>query len=268
MSHLSAFREGTPEFLAAEVLSRPKLLLMTDYDGTLVPIRERPELAVAGPALLKAIKGVLKKPGVKLAVVSGRDAAELKKLLPVEGIFFAGCHGAEIVIPSGEKFTVVDEKMLAPVLEVVAGKALDSIEGRDGFLVERKRASVALHYRLADPAAVPKVLEDFVMSVRPVVTKHNLEFIAGKKVIEVRPKGVNKGETVKYLTCVNPGYYPVYVGDDTTDEDAFRAVREKGLGVLVSAYKRLTAASRWLRGPNEVIRFLQMLAANKLYERS
>ncbi|WP_227766044.1 trehalose-phosphatase [Zhaonella formicivorans] len=260
MSRLIVLREETPESLAGEVASRPELLLMTDYDGTLVPLKERPELAVAGPMLLKSIKRIVKKPGVKLAIVSGRDVDELRKLLPVKELFYAGCHGAEIEGPSGKQFTAVDGKMLVPVLEEIASKAVDSIKGKNGFFVECKKASVALHYRLAHPVAALKVLDEFVMAARPLVTEHELEFIAGKKVIEVRPKVVNKGEAVKYLTSLYSSYYPVYIGDDVSDEDAFRAVQEKGLGVLVSPSKRVTAASRWLRGPGKVIRFLQLLA--------
>lgn len=234
---------------------------MTDYDGTLVPVRERPEFALPGPGLLKVLKRLAKKSRVVLAVVSGRDTGELKKLIPVERIYLAGCHGAEILYPGGEKFTAVDEKKLAPLLDLAAGRARSCISGEEGFLVERKKTAVALHYRLAGPVTALKVLSNFVTAVRPLVMKHNLEFMSGKKVIEVRPRGVNKGEAVRRLINLHPDCYPVYLGDDTTDEDAFGAVREKGLGVLVSEHKKFTAASHWLRDPRDVLRFLQIIAA-------
>ncbi|MFZ5631285.1 MAG: trehalose-phosphatase [Bacillota bacterium] len=234
---------------------------MTDYDGTLVPIRKRPEFALPGPGLLKVLRSLAKKSRVVLAVISGRDTDELKRMIPVEGIYLAGCHGAEILYPGGEKYTVVDEKKLAPVLEAVAGQARNCISGREGFLVERKRTAVALHYRLADQVAALKAVSDFTTAVWPLVIKRGLEIMAGKKVIEVRPRGVNKGEAVRRLMNLHPGFHPLYFGDDTTDEDAFRAVQESGLTVLVSEHKTITAASHWLRGPHNVLRFMQIISA-------
>jgi len=233
---------------------------MADYDGTLVTIREKPEFALPGPGLLKVLKRLAEKPRVVLAVISGRDTDDLKKMIPVEGIYLAGCHGAEILYPGGEIYTAVDEKKLAPVLEVVVNLARNCISGREGFLVEKKRAAVALHFRLADQVAALKVVGDFTAAVRPLAIKHRLKFTTGKKVIEVRPRGVHKGEAVRRLITLHPAFFPLYFGDDTTDEDAFMAVKEIGLPVLVSEHKKITAAFHWLRGPHDVLRFMQIIS--------
>ncbi|WP_052217403.1 trehalose-phosphatase [Thermincola ferriacetica] len=261
MNQLSAWREGTPEFLAALVLSHPKLLLMTDYDGTLVPIRERPEIALPGPGLLKVLKRLVQKSRVKVAIISGRDLEELNMMLPVAGIYLAGCHGAEIVGPGDEKIKTFDDTELDRVLDEIYSRLLSFTAGKQGFLAERKKTAVALHYRLADPAIALKVVGDFVAAVRPLVNEKELEFLAGKKVIEVRPKAVNKGEAVSCLMNLYPDFYPVYLGDDTTDEDAFKAVRNNGLGILVAGEKKFTAAEQWLRGSQDVLRFMQIIAA-------
>jgi len=260
MTRLLVWREGTPEYLARQVSGCSKLLLMADYDGTLVPIRERPEFALPGLCLLKMLRRLAAKSRVVLAVISGRDTNDIKKMIPVEGIYLAGCHGAEILYPGGEKYTAVDEKKLTPVLEVVANLAWNCISGQEGFLVEKKRAAVALHFRLADQITASKIVADFTAMVRPLAIKHRLEFIAGKKVIEVRPRGVNKGEAVWHLMNLHPTFFPLYFGDDTTDEDAFRAVKESGLPVLVSEHRKNTAASRRLRGPHDVLKFIQIIS--------
>jgi len=260
MIRLLVWQEGTPEYLAGQVSGCPKLLLMADYDGTLVPIRERPEFALPGLGLLKVLRCLAEKSQVVLAVISGRDTDDLKKMIPVEGIYLAGCHGAEILYPGGEKYTAIDKKKLAPVLEVVANLARNCISGREGFLVEKKRAAVALHFRLAERVTALKVVNDFTEVVRPFAIKHRLEFTAGKKVVEVRPRGVNKGKAVRHLMNLHPTFFPLYFGDDTTDEDAFRAVKGSGLPVLVSEHRKNTAASRWLREPHDVLRFIEIIS--------
>lgn len=253
-------RERTPEYLAAHVLRRNRLLIMTDYDGTLVPIRERPEFALPGPGLLKVIKRLAKNPLVLLAIISGREADQLKKLIPVDGIYLIGCHGAEILYPNGERFTTIDEKKLAPVMEMIADQAISCSSDQKGFIVERKKVALALHYRMADRSTAIKVLLDFITAVKPIAMKNNLEFITGKKVIEVRFKGINKGKAARYLMKLHPDFYPIYLGDDKTDEDAFKEVQEKGLGILVLEHTKATAASHWLRSPNDVLRFMQIIS--------
>ncbi|MFZ5597046.1 MAG: trehalose-phosphatase [Bacillota bacterium] len=264
MTRLPVLREGTPEYLAEKVSGFSKLLLMTDYDGTLVPIRERPELALPGAGLLKALSHLAGKSRVVTAVITGRDTDDIKRMIPVGGIYLAGCHGAEILYPGGEKYTAVDEKKLTPVLEVVAGHARNCISGMEGFLVEKKGFAAALHFRLADQAAASRVVGDFTSAVLPLAIKHRLEFITGKKVVEVRPGGINKGEAVRHLMNLHPSFFPIYFGDDTTDEDAFRVVKEQGLPVLVSEHNKNTAASVRLRGPHDVLRFIQIICEMKI----
>jgi len=260
MTRLPVGREETPEYLAEQVSGYPKLLLMADYDGTLVPIREKPEFALPGPYLLQVLKCLAEKSRVALAVISGRDTDDLKKMIPVGGIYLAGCHGAEILYPGGEKYTAVDQKKLAPVLEAVGNMAWNCIANREGFLVEKKRAAVALHFRLADQITASKIVDDFTTMVRPLALKHSLEFMAGKKVLEVRPSEANKGKAVRRLMALHPTFFPLYFGDDTTDEDAFRAVKKSGRPVLISEHRKITAASLWLKGPQDVLRFLEIIA--------
>lgn len=236
---------------------------MTDYDGTLVPVKDRPEQALPGPALLRVLRRLAHRRRITLAVVSGRDLADLKNLVPLPGIYLVGCHGAEYLYPDGRQFAAVDHEKLAPALELIADEALRCVAGREGFLLEYKKSAVALHYRSADPVTALQVVGDFMALVRPLAAKHDLRVIPGKKVIEVCPRPIDKGRAVRRLIALHRGCAPVYLGDDTTDEDAFLTVKGKGLGVLVSACKKLSAASYRLPDPNAVLRFLQILAARR-----
>ncbi|NPV74014.1 MAG: trehalose-phosphatase [Pelotomaculum sp.] len=247
--------------MAALVLCHPKLLLMTDYDGTLVPLEDRPELALPGAGLLRTLRRLAGKRRITLAVVSGRDVDDLKSMLPVEGIYLAGCHGAEFAYPGGGRYAAVDAEKLAPALDLLAGEAARCVANCQGFLLERKKTVFALHYRLADPVTALRVVSDFAAAARPLAARYGMELKAGKKVIEVRPRAVHKGEAVRHLMNLNPGCYPVYLGDDSSDEDAFAVLRESGTGVLVSEHKRITSASHRLKDPQEVLRFLQILSA-------
>jgi len=253
---------GSRDALAEIIRDWSELLIMSDYDGTLVSIRERPELAVPGSELVAAVNRLRELENIAFAVISGRSLEDLEKMIPVSGIYLIGCHGAQFQTPNGEQFEKVDPGRLQPVIDRLVELASGCTGGKKGFLIEHKGISLALHYRQAEPGAVPGVLESFIKKVAPLMAGAGLETIAGKKVLEIRPRNINKGEAVKYLMDLYPEHYPVYLGDDTTDEDGFAAVAERGTGVLVSRRPVCgMAASLRLPGPEDVIRFLENIAA-------
>jgi len=236
---------------------------MTDYDGTLAPIKDRPELALPVPGVLKALERMAGNPKFKVAVISGRDLEDLKSRLPVEGICLVGSHGAEIMDwASGTSISLFDDQKTPSILETIATEVLASISGEQGFWLERKKVSVALHYRLADPFKAVKLLENCKKSIEHYVAESGLEFLSGKKILEIKPRAVNKGTAVNHLMNGHPGYYPLYIGDDTTDEDAFRAIKDRGTGILVSYKRQLhTAAHYRLENPGDVLAFLQIISS-------
>ncbi|MDK2821601.1 MAG: trehalose 6-phosphate phosphatase [Clostridia bacterium] len=260
---LSKLSEGKPEQLAALVAKHEKLLIMTDYDGTLVPIKEKPELAIPSNKLLNILRCLIKK-NIVIAIVSGRSIDDLKKLIPIQSKYLVGCHGTDIIYPNGEEYKTINTEKLDPILDFINDEAIKCIKDVKGFVLERKNAAIALHYRLVDSTLASKIVTRFITLVHPVVQRHNLEFIFGKKVVEVRPRGINKGNAVKHLIKLNPGYYPIYFGDDTTDEDAFNAIKGKGIGVLISLDNKTTNASYKLRDTRDVILFLRILLAQSL----
>ncbi len=248
-----------PEELYGMIPVMEDVLLMLDYDGTLVPIADRPENTQPGEKLLFLLGNLALRPGLSLAVISGRAPSDLATLLPVERIIRVACHGAHISWPSGqEEFATVAPAALDAIRELtVLAKQL--IAGRRGFLVEDKITNLALHYRLATPAEAGRVLREFVNSAGHIIKKQELEILHGKKVCEIRPRGINKGTAVKRLLNEFEGAFPVYFGDDTTDEDAFHVLSERGLSVLVASHVRNTAALYRLNDWREVRTFLSLL---------
>lgn len=249
------------EQLVAGLLKFPKLLLMLDYDGTLVSIADRPELAVPGPDILQILGQLTKKPNFKLAIVSGRELADLKKILPVAGLFLVGCHGAEFQYPNGERGQLLDAEELAPALKQIGQIAEKCVGGKKGYLFESKKYTFALHYRLADRESRTQLMTDFKLAIQPLLNEYNLALLAGKMVLEIHSPVVNKGNIVEFLMGHYNKYYPVYIGDDTTDEDAFKIIQGKGTGVLVACSDQNTAASVRLQEPKDVVQLLQILSA-------
>lgn len=251
---------------AAEATAgRKRLLLMLDYDGTLVPFAPQPYLAQPGSEELEVLQQVAEREGIALAVISGRSLYDLEAMLPVEGVFLAGWHGAVLREPGGKARWLVDPSLCRTVMQVRERiKEVEAAGGGwpQGFWIEDKELSLAVHFRQALEKEAQMALERLLAAVAPLLEEHNLETLAGARVVEIRPRGVNKGKAVEILLQMHPGYYPVYLGDDITDEDAFSALRGKGLGVRVGEEERPSAASCRLRSCQEVVDFLRKLAAH------
>ncbi|WP_169719326.1 trehalose-phosphatase [Desulfovirgula thermocuniculi] len=251
-----------PQDLARELGSRGELLVMCDYDGTLVPLAPTPEQVKPPPELLDVLDRLARAAGKAVAVISGRRLADLRKMLPVGGLFLAGCHGAELMEPGG-KVELLTDPEIAAAIEDLEKRARECVAGHEGFLIENKSFSLALHYRLASPPVAAKVLKRFAGELKALPAGENLQLLWGKKVLEVRPRGVHKGKAVSYLRRKFPRAVPVYLGDDITDEDAFAASSE-GFAVLVGERPRPSRARFHLASPRDVLAFLGYLAGCNL----
>ena len=252
----------SPAALAGRVAASGKLLLMTDYDGTLVPLASAPERAVPDKDLLPLLARLAQKPRCVLAVLSGRRLEDLALLLPVPGIYLAGVHGAAVLKPDGQTVSLLNRKepSLTGTLRRLERLARETVAGRPGFLVENKSYALAIHFRNAAADEAEKVLAAFLQNGENLLSGAGLELLRGKKVVEVRPKGLHKGNAVKWLRHRFPGRTAVFLGDDTTDEDAFAEI-ESGFCVLVSEEPRQSRADLRLKSPAEVRLFLEALAA-------
>ncbi|MEW6424671.1 MAG: trehalose-phosphatase [Bacillota bacterium] len=251
----------SPAALAEKVAEHEKVLLMMDYDGTLVPIAPTPGQARPAGKLLKILAQLAQRPEYRLAVLSGRRLEELGELLPVPGLYLAGVHGAAIKKPDGAVVPLLKGTDTEKVIAELSALATGLMGGRPGFLVENKRYALAIHYRLAGAAAAGEVLPAFIKESEKLRRQFALELLEGKEILEVRPKGLHKGEPVSWLKKNFPGYFSAFLGDDTTDEDAFRDLKKNtGLGILVSEHPRPSNARLRLKSPAEVRQFLELLA--------
>jgi trehalose-phosphatase len=238
-----------------------RLAVFLDYDGTLTPIVDRPELA----RLPEDIRGAVRNLAARcpVSVISGRDLRDVRRLVGIEGIVFAGSHGFEIEGPGGLRREHPDGVACLPSLDRAERELKEALSGIEGALVERKRFSIAAHYRLVEEpsrAGVERAAER-VLRAHP-----DLRGSGGKMVRELRPgarwdKGLAVLSLLESMGLGGPDALPVYLGDDLTDEDAFRVLAGRGIGIVVRDEARPTEASYALEDPGEVGRFLKELSA-------
>jgi trehalose-phosphatase len=194
-----------------------------------------------------------------VAILSGRDLEDVRGRVLVDGIVYAGSHGFDIAGAGGLRRQLGDAYL--PVLDAAENELREALDDIAGAQLERKHFSVAAHYRNVNENDADKV----ALAVHAVAAKHReLRKISGKKVYELLPDiDWNKGKAVLWLLEtleVERGKaLPIYIGDDRTDEDAFRALAKRGVGILVSEHPQATAANYCLNNPEEVERFLQKI---------
>jgi alpha,alpha-trehalose-phosphate synthase [UDP-forming]/trehalose-phosphatase len=215
--------------LRARLGSR-EVFLFLDFDGTLAPIVESPDRAALSPSLRSALERLLT--SAQLAVVSGRALDDLRSRVGIEGIAYAGNHGAEIRI-DGTVLRAGGVERSARALQTLLGSLRNGLSAIPGVLVEDKGVTASIHFRQVDPSREGDVLRIFWGIARD--HEHAFRITTGKKVLEIRPRAAwNKGEAVaRIMELKGRGMLPVYIGDDTTDEDAFRAIRGCGISVSV-----------------------------------
>jgi trehalose 6-phosphate phosphatase len=241
-----------------------RLVLLLDFDGTLAPIVDRPEDARPLPQAIAAIEELRARGDVDIAVVSGRGLADARELSGLQGIAFAGNHGMEIEGPDLRE--IHGEAAAArPALERVRDRLRAELGGIAGAIVEDKGLTLSVHYRMTDPSEAGRV-QDAVHAATE--NSDELRVTEGKMVLEIRPRvDWHKGRAVEFLLAHlrPPAGAPVlYLGDDTTDEDAFRALSAwpggSGEGVLVAEADGGTAARSRVRDPEAAAALLRALA--------
>lgn len=240
-------------------LTGKELALFLDYDGTLTPIVSRPDLAVLTDEARDTLKQVAEV--FPTAIISGRGREDVEALVKLSKLAYAGSHGFDIVGPHGSPVGHQVADWVEPVMANVARELADAVALIEGALLEPKRFSVAVHYRLVPEGAIRQV-EDAVD--RAVGADARLKKATGKKVFEIRPNiDWDKGKALLFLLEAlgldRPDVVPIYIGDDVTDEDAFAALADRGFGILVSEVPRPTEASHWMQAPWEVYAFFERL---------
>lgn len=249
------------EKLRGRLSGRP-LAVFLDYDGTLTPIVEDHTKAFLADDMRAAIAELVK--SCKVVIVSGRDLQMVQKLVKLDTVFVAGSHGFEVVGPDGSSERLQRGAEFLPELDEAERRLREELSEVAGHSVERKRFSIAVHYRQASDEDIPRIeaVVDEVLSECGGLRKGH-----GKKVFRIQPNlDWHKGRAVLWLLerfkRDDPDILPIYVGDDITDEDAFRALAGVGLTIVVRDHEqRRTAADYALADTGEVWRLIDWLAA-------
>ncbi len=239
-----------------------------DYDGTLTPIRDRPEDAVIAANMRAAVRRLAER--VPVCVISGRDRRVAQELMGIDNLIVAGSHGFDIWSPAGGFLQREEGASFAGLLREVEARLRAELTDVPGALVESKKSSVAAHFRLVAQDQRPHVKQivDTILREHP----DELRVTPGKMVFEIQPRlDWDKGRAVLYLLKAldldRNDVLPVYLGDDTTDEDAFRALEGRGIGIFVGSANDpetagcITAADYVLNTIEEVETFLNWLTA-------
>lgn len=210
--------------LEPEPAAAVQLAVLTDFDGTLVDIAETPDAVEVPSSLPKLLADAADELGSAFAVISGRTIADIDRFLAPGNFAVAGSHGIQRRRADGS-LQPVDEKLIEGASRVAA-RLRPLVAANPMLLLETKDGAVALHYRRQ-----PELAEACHQAIMEAIAEEDaFSLVAGKMVIEARPKGISKGTALRDFMHEAPfaGRTPVFIGDDTTDEDAFVAAQELG----------------------------------------
>ena len=239
---------------------RGPLAVFLDYDGTLTPIVDDPDDALLSDGMRSAITDLAST--TLVAIVSGRDLEDVRDKVAIEGLAYAGSHGFDIRHPDGSSEQLAVDALEA--LDAAEHDLEDRVAEVPGARVERKRFAIAVHDRAVDDEQQRQRLADIVAEVGEA--HDGLRSTGGKRIHELRPDiDWDKGRAIEMLLAELDAEdrIPIYVGDDLTDEDGFRAVVARdGVAVVVRGEddERLTLADAALETPADTERFLTELA--------
>lgn len=235
-------------------------LLMLDYDGTLAPFRRERDQAFPYPGVAAILQEIVRDGNTRVVIISGRDTSQTIPLLDIQPCPEVwGVHGLQRRKPDGSVET-------APLEE----RVLDALSDADRWLgyqqmrhtAEFKTGSIAVHWRGLSDGEAEEVRGRVLLGWKPIAEHARLDLSEFDGGVEIRAPEADKGDVVRILLGeMTPNTPAAYLGDDTTDERAFRAIRDRGLSVLVRPRWRQTAARLWLRPPEELLDFLNLWLA-------
>jgi trehalose-phosphatase len=247
-----------------DILRNKFILLFLDYDGTLAPIAESPVLATLSNENKDLLKKISEEPDCGLAIISGRSLNDIKDTVGLKGIIYAGNHGLEIDGPN-IKFENQISSRLKSIIKNIYEEMVGKFSKIKGVLVENKGLTISVHYRLVAEKDIQEFRSIFTEITDPHVVRDKIRIDSGKKVYEVKPPVKwDKGKVVLWFlarqqfTSGEKNVLPVYIGDDLTDEDAFKALKKKGLTIFVGEPGN-SEADYYLKNTEEVTKFLRLI---------
>ena len=257
MSPIYFFEKKSLNRFGNKIKQYPRIALFLDFDGTLVTIQKNPSRCILSGEMKEQLKSLADSGRIYITILSGRSLPDIKRMAGIRNICYGGNHGLVI---SGSDMTYVHPKALSakPFIDKAVRMLSNEIAGIDGAWIERKRFTASLHYRSVRRGDVLSVKKAFYKIIAEFSGDRRLAVIKGKMVLELAPDASwNKGSAALWILRNLKGkYLPVYVGDDWTDENAFRALSKMGITIRVGKSAK-TAASYYLKSQREVSEFFK-----------
>ncbi|MBW6463734.1 MAG: bifunctional alpha,alpha-trehalose-phosphate synthase (UDP-forming)/trehalose-phosphatase [Firmicutes bacterium] len=237
-----------------------KRLILLDYDGTLVSLKKKPELAKPPAELLHLLSNIKGDPKNTVVIISGRDRECLSEWMGESGVDLVAEHGTWLFEADLDKWWIKEEglaeewkKNFYPILEMFS-------ERTPGSFVEEKTYALVWHYRKAEPELGDHRAKELMDALHDMLSGTALQVLRGSKVVEIKPAGVNKGKAAMYWLGKEKKWdFILAMGDDWTDEDIFAVVPENTWSIRVG-FKPYTKANYFMESPVEVISLLRSLA--------
>jgi trehalose 6-phosphate synthase/phosphatase len=248
MIHLRKNRKCLYLFDHLDDIPRENIFLFLDYDGTLTPIVDTPDKALMTKPMRSLIRELRDK--LPVAIISGRSLKDVMNMVKIKEMIYAGNHGAEVWY--GNRL-VIGHSGSKEKLNDIISKLQKSLASIKGVIVEDKGITASIHFRNVSPEDQSRLFNIFWS----ITNKHKRYFrvTSGRKVLEIRPVGIwNKGDAVNMIwKKFDKSRLPIYIGDDVTDEDAFKVL--KGEGISIAIGKSLDA-DYYLKNQKELRKFL------------
>lgn len=246
-----------------EDLASKYMYLFLDYDGTLTPIAESPDKAIISQETKNILETLTKKSRCKLAIISGRALKDIKDMVGIHGIIYVGNHGMEIEGPK-IKFRAFISQEVKNIIAKIRDELDKKLSGVKGVFIEDKGLALSIHYRMARKEDRELIGTIFREITTPYLTRKKIKIGQGKMVFEIKPPSEwDKGKITLWLLAREGAYskdriLPLYIGDDMTDEDAFKVLRNRGLTIFVGKSTG-SYAEYYLKDPYDVTKFLKQI---------
>ncbi|TLD41187.1 MAG: Trehalose-6-phosphate phosphatase [Candidatus Jettenia ecosi] len=250
--------------------SKKRILLLSDYDGTLAPIQKHPDLAILSEKVRELLIKFSSHKAFRLGIVTGRSLQQIKKLINIQKALYVANYGIEIEGPN-ICFISPEAKKARYILWNTYLQLLKSLRHIEGVYIEDKGLSISLHYRLVKTTHdMEYITKTFHTITKPFLDKEMLYLSTGKMVYEIRPPVKwNKATRITWLLA---NYFPpefstnaliIYLGDDSADKEVFTTLHGKGVTIFVGEPSNTSSADYFVHSPKEVIDFLEYLYKQK-----
>src|SRR4030043_1283782 len=247
------------DYLSSFLRFNSKIALFLDFDGTLVPIQKNPSQCSLSDKIKKQLKLLAESKNCYLTILSGRSLSDIRQRIGIRRIYYGGNHGLDISGPN-IKYTHPKVILAKPIMDIAKRNLRKEIDGIDGAWLEDKKYTLSLHFRSVKKEDIFSVKKIFYKTVSELSDKKPLAVVKGKKVLELVPNvSWDKGSAALWiLKELKVKCLPIYIGDDQTDENAFKALHKKGTNIRVGKSKK-TLADYYLKGYWEVSTLLRQM---------